>query len=184
MPRRSKRTTARVKKGGGPYLIDGREHWEVEKVLNTRKARGRKKWKGYPTEENSWVTGEDASSTPALNESWTWGVDRIIGVNLGAGSSSNPVLAIAPPFSSSLRPHRLSRPSRQDPGLSLENEIKRRNRDKLLDASSAAVFRKEVKRLSGPAPISVSVMADSLWSVFDKRLNPPEILPSMRRDTT
>ncbi|KAF7333783.1 Glycoside hydrolase family 5 protein [Mycena venus] len=30
------------------------------------------------------------SSTPALNESRTWGVDRINGVNLGAGQSSNP----------------------------------------------------------------------------------------------
>ncbi|KAJ7734049.1 hypothetical protein B0H14DRAFT_3168707 [Mycena olivaceomarginata] len=46
------------------------------------------------------------SSTPTPNESWTWGVVRFIGVDLGAGSSSNPachraaVLQQSPPTSS------------------------------------------------------------------------------------
>ncbi|KAJ7827976.1 hypothetical protein B0H14DRAFT_2367292, partial [Mycena olivaceomarginata] len=56
-------------------------------------------------------------------------------------------------------------------------EIRERNRRKLLEAPSAAVFWKEIKKLADPAPIPVSVTAESLRNVFEKRLNPPEVLP-------
>jgi hypothetical protein len=56
-------------------------------------------------------------------------------------------------------------------------EIKERNRNKLLDAPSAAIFWKEIKRLVDPAPIPVCVAAESLRSVFEKRLNSPTTLP-------
>ncbi|KAJ7737793.1 hypothetical protein DFH07DRAFT_752880, partial [Mycena maculata] len=55
--------------------------------------------------------------------------------------------------------------------------MRERNRKKLLDAPSAAIFWKEIKKLSDPAPIPVSVTAEALRNVFEKRLNPPEHLP-------
>jgi hypothetical protein len=56
-------------------------------------------------------------------------------------------------------------------------EIRELNRNKLLEAPTAAVFWKEIKRLADPAPIPVSVTAEALRNVFEKRLNPPEHLP-------
>ncbi|KAJ7601402.1 hypothetical protein DFH06DRAFT_1026142, partial [Mycena polygramma] len=57
------------------------------------------------------------------------------------------------------------------------NEIRDKNRKNILEAPSAAAFWKEVKRLIDPAPTPLSVTADSLKDVFEKRLNPPTILP-------
>ncbi|KAJ6543113.1 hypothetical protein B0H19DRAFT_1077126 [Mycena capillaripes] len=49
--------------------------------------------------------------------------------------------------------------------------------NKLLNAPSAAIFWKEIKRLCDPAPIPISVTAESLRNVSEKRLNPPASLP-------
>jgi hypothetical protein len=57
------------------------------------------------------------------------------------------------------------------------HEIKERNRKNILEAPSAAAFWKEVKRLIDPAPIPISATADNLKDVFEKRLNPPVVLP-------
>ncbi|KAJ6461555.1 hypothetical protein C8R47DRAFT_993465, partial [Mycena vitilis] len=57
------------------------------------------------------------------------------------------------------------------------SEIRDRNRKNILEAPSAAAFWKEVKRLVDPAPTPLSVTADSLKEVFEKRLNPPTTLP-------
>ncbi|KAJ7110402.1 hypothetical protein C8R44DRAFT_633951, partial [Mycena epipterygia] len=46
-----------------------------------------------------------------------------------------------------------------------------------MDAPSAGAFWKEVKRLSDPAPVPVSVTAHDLKEVFEARLNPPTVLP-------
>ncbi|KAJ7737398.1 hypothetical protein B0H16DRAFT_1228379, partial [Mycena metata] len=51
------------------------------------------------------------------------------------------------------------------------------NRKKVLEAPSRAVFWKEIKRLADPKPAPISVTADELKEVFEKRLNPPEVLP-------
>src|SRR3979490_125257 len=46
-----------------PELVDGEEHYVVEKVLDSRLMRGRLhflvKWEGYGYEENTWVVEED-----------------------------------------------------------------------------------------------------------------------------
>ncbi|KAJ7618830.1 hypothetical protein DFH06DRAFT_994921, partial [Mycena polygramma] len=46
-----------------------------------------------------------------------------------------------------------------------------------MEAPSAGAFWKQVKRLSDPAPIPVSVSASDLKDVFESRLNPPKIMP-------
>ncbi|KAJ6481554.1 hypothetical protein C8R47DRAFT_1284080, partial [Mycena vitilis] len=51
------------------------------------------------------------------------------------------------------------------------------NKKKLVQAESRAVFWKEIKRLADPKPAPISVTADALKDVFEKRLNPPETLP-------
>ncbi|KAJ7755555.1 hypothetical protein B0H16DRAFT_1540829 [Mycena metata] len=52
------------------------------------------------------------------------------------------------------------------------------NRKKVLEAPSRAIFWKEIKRLpADPKPAAISVTADELKDVFEKRLNPPEVLP-------
>ncbi|KAJ6496160.1 hypothetical protein C8R45DRAFT_823367, partial [Mycena sanguinolenta] len=55
--------------------------------------------------------------------------------------------------------------------------IRDRNRKRLFEAPSPAVFWKEYKKLADPAPIPVALTAESLRIVFEKRLNPPEVLP-------
>ncbi|KAJ7132694.1 glycoside hydrolase family 5 protein [Mycena filopes] len=46
--------------------------------------------------QNPFATGARANSwTPALNESWTWGVDRVYGVNLGGWFVLEPFIAPA-----------------------------------------------------------------------------------------
>ncbi|KAJ7712284.1 hypothetical protein B0H16DRAFT_1342702, partial [Mycena metata] len=51
------------------------------------------------------------------------------------------------------------------------------NRKKIMEAPSRAIFWTEIKRLADPKPAPISVTADELKSVFEKRLNPPEVLP-------
>jgi hypothetical protein len=51
------------------------------------------------------------------------------------------------------------------------------NRKKILEDPSRAAFWKEIKRLAVPKPAPISVTADELKDVFEKRLNPPEVLP-------
>ncbi|KAJ7432039.1 hypothetical protein FB451DRAFT_1317864, partial [Mycena latifolia] len=51
------------------------------------------------------------------------------------------------------------------------------NRKKIMEAPSRAIFWKEIKRLADPKPAPISVTAESLKDVFEKRLNPPEVLP-------
>ncbi len=65
-----------------PDLIDGEEHYEIEKVLNSRqrKIRGRQgepprtttdyfvKWKGYGPESNSWVREDDMDADKLIEE--------------------------------------------------------------------------------------------------------------------
>jgi hypothetical protein len=50
------------------------------------------------------------------------------------------------------------------------------NRKKSLDAPTRAIFWKEIKRTADPKPAPMSVTADELKTVFEKRLNPPNIL--------
>ncbi|KAJ7479557.1 hypothetical protein FB451DRAFT_1171664 [Mycena latifolia] len=56
--------------------------------------------------------------------------------------------------------------------------IRDANRDKLFNAPSSGVFWKEVKRLADPQPPPISVTAESLRGVFEKRLNPPAVMPT------
>ena len=51
------------------------------------------------------------------------------------------------------------------------------NRKKIMEAPSRAAFWKEIKRLADPRPAPISVTADELKDVFEKRLNPPAVLP-------
>ncbi|KAJ6522567.1 hypothetical protein B0H19DRAFT_973306, partial [Mycena capillaripes] len=46
-----------------------------------------------------------------------------------------------------------------------------------MEAPSRAAFWKEIKRLADPKPAPISVTADELKDVFEKRLNPPAVLP-------
>jgi hypothetical protein len=56
-------------------------------------------------------------------------------------------------------------------------EMRERNRKLIMEASSAAEFWKYIKRFIDPAPNPISVTADSLKDVFERRLNPPTTLP-------
>ncbi|KAJ7741152.1 hypothetical protein DFH07DRAFT_751157, partial [Mycena maculata] len=46
-----------------------------------------------------------------------------------------------------------------------------------MQAETRAAFWKEIKRLADPRPAPISVSADGLQDVFEKRLNPAQILP-------
>ncbi|KAJ7602743.1 hypothetical protein DFH06DRAFT_1023524, partial [Mycena polygramma] len=56
--------------------------------------------------------------------------------------------------------------------------IRDANREELFNAPSSGAFWKTVKRLADPKPDPISVTAESLREVFEKRLNPPAVLPS------
>lgn len=56
--------------------------------------------------------------------------------------------------------------------------IRDANRDKLFNAPSSGDFWKEVKRLADPKPDPIAVTAESLREVFEKRLNPPAVMPT------
>ncbi len=53
-----------------PVLVDGNEEYEVEKILQHRKRRGRRqylvKWVGFPDTENSWVCERDLHAPDLL----------------------------------------------------------------------------------------------------------------------
>jgi hypothetical protein len=55
-----------------PKLVDGEEHYVVEKVLDSRLMRGRLhflvKWEGYGYEENTWVAEEDMAAPAKVRE--------------------------------------------------------------------------------------------------------------------
>jgi len=57
-----------------PDLIDNKEEYEVEKILDTRQfGRGRKKqylikWKGYPDSDNEWVDKKNVHAPEAIRE--------------------------------------------------------------------------------------------------------------------
>jgi len=50
-----------------PEIIDGKEHYVVEKILDSRLLRNQLqflvKWEGYGYEENSWVSKDDVSAS-------------------------------------------------------------------------------------------------------------------------
>ncbi len=74
-----------------PDLIDGEEHYEVEKVLNSRecKVRGKAgepwhwvmdyfvKWKGYRLELNSWVREDSMDADELIDEYLAEHVDMV-----------------------------------------------------------------------------------------------------------
>jgi len=55
-----------------PVVIEGEEEWEVEKIINKRKIRGRDKylvrWKGCMVEENTWESKENLRNAMELVE--------------------------------------------------------------------------------------------------------------------
>ena len=55
-----------------PELVDGEEHYVVERILDSRFMRGRLqflvKWEGYGYEENSWVPEQDVTALDKLRE--------------------------------------------------------------------------------------------------------------------
>jgi len=55
-----------------PVVIEEKEEWEVEKIINKRKVRGRDKylvrWKGCTVEEDTWESKENLKNTMELVE--------------------------------------------------------------------------------------------------------------------
>ena len=55
-----------------PVLLDGKEHFEVEQVLDSRMRRGQLqfliKWKGYGYEENSWENKGDVNAPDLITD--------------------------------------------------------------------------------------------------------------------
>jgi len=53
-----------------PVIIEGKEEFEVEKILNKRTVRGKEKflvrWKGYTAEEDTWESRENLENTKEL----------------------------------------------------------------------------------------------------------------------
>ncbi len=76
-----------------PDLIDGEEHYEIEKVLDSRerKVRGRAgepwrwttdyfvKWKGYGPESNTWVRESDMDTDELIDDYLAEHVDMVNG---------------------------------------------------------------------------------------------------------
>src|SRR3979490_492335 len=62
----------RAKPPPPPELVDGEEHYVVEKVLDSRFMRGQLhflvKWEGYGYEENTWVAEEDMAAPAKVRE--------------------------------------------------------------------------------------------------------------------
>ena len=60
------------KKVPQPVVIEGEEEWEVEKIMNKRKVRGRDKylvrWKGCTAEEDTWESRENLKNAMELVE--------------------------------------------------------------------------------------------------------------------
>ena len=58
-----------------PEIVDGEEHYEVEKILDSRftwdKLHFLVKWKGYGYEENLWLPEEDLTAPARLWEFYT-----------------------------------------------------------------------------------------------------------------
>ena len=50
-----------------PVVIEGEEEWEMEKIINKRKVRGREKylvqWKGCTAEEDTWESRENLKNS-------------------------------------------------------------------------------------------------------------------------
>jgi len=55
-----------------PVVIEGKEEWEVEKIMNKRKVQGKKKylvrWKGCTAEEDTWESRENLRNAMELVE--------------------------------------------------------------------------------------------------------------------
>jgi len=55
-----------------PEIVDGEEHYEVERILDSCFTRDQLhflvKWKGYSYEENSWIPEEDLAAPARLQE--------------------------------------------------------------------------------------------------------------------
>ena len=55
-----------------PVIIEGKEEFEVEKILNKRMVRGKEKflvrWKGYMAEEDTWESRENLENAKELVE--------------------------------------------------------------------------------------------------------------------
>ena len=55
-----------------PVIIEGKEEFEVEKILNKRVVRGKEKflvrWKGYTVEEDTWESRENLGNVKELVE--------------------------------------------------------------------------------------------------------------------
>ena len=55
-----------------PVIIEGEEEFEVEKILNKRVIRGKKKflvqWKGYTAEADTWESRENLGNAKKLVE--------------------------------------------------------------------------------------------------------------------
>ena len=53
-----------------PVVVKGEEEWEVEKILNKRKIRGKDKflvrWKGFTAERDTWESRENLQNTDDL----------------------------------------------------------------------------------------------------------------------
>ena len=51
-------------------VVEGEEEWEVEKILNKRKVRGKEKflvrWKGFMAEEDTWESQENLQNARDL----------------------------------------------------------------------------------------------------------------------
>ena len=64
-------------------IIEGEEEFEIEKIINKRTVRGKKKflvrWKGYTVEEDTWESRENLENAKELVEEF----ERIYGKEVG-----------------------------------------------------------------------------------------------------
>ena len=65
------------KEEGKPIEVEGTEEWEVEKILNKKKARGVEKylirWKGFTAEGDTWERRENLKNAEELIEEFEKG---------------------------------------------------------------------------------------------------------------
>ena len=89
-----------------PDLVDNKEEYEVEKILDSRQfSRGRKKeylikWKGYPDSDNEWVNKRDVHAPEAIREFKNQNSTRTTYINEGCTSeyhipSSIPLIPLS-----------------------------------------------------------------------------------------
>ena len=102
-------------------LADGRESYEVEKVLDARKVANQYeylvKWKGYDESDNSWVKANDFDDIKIIHKFWKEREKK------GGGISSVGNLSVAQMVKRELRPRMAVAKKNEVVGMKMKKDV-------------------------------------------------------------